>query len=64
MKIKPNSNIAIRGNHCIAGVIIEVADSDAVDLIAQGIAVRAKETEKAQAEPKIEAPDTRKRSKR
>jgi hypothetical protein len=64
MNIKPNSNIAIGGRHCPAGVSFEVADSVAVELIAQGIAVRVKVIETADAVPEVESPEKRKRSKR
>jgi hypothetical protein len=40
MKIRPVSDMLIRGEHCPRGVAVEVIDAEARSLISQGLAVR------------------------
>lgn len=54
MKIIPLHSIAIAGAHCEAGQAVEVADSIAVQLIAERQATAAGEVETAAVAPTVE----------
>lgn len=67
MKIIPHTNIVINGQHCPAGIAVEVELRLALELVAQNIAAptaMVADVEHATARPVVEQPETRKKARK